>query len=476
MLKAPAALGATILAFASLAGGPAYADERDDRIEALEERVAALSAALEALSQAHAAEAAQENAAPDNVVRLSLPNGRPTMESADGDFSFAVRSLVQLDAAAYDQESGAAQDLSSGTNFRRARLGVEGSVFDDWKYELTFEFGGSGQEDGGKLLAAWIEYGGLGSWRIRGGAFAPSAGLDDSTSASDLLFLERGAATELARGVAGGDGRIGLGVTNGGERWFGSLALTGAVAGQAASYDEQSAIVGRLAGLALKNDHVALHLGANFTSLLGLPDSTSGAGDDSVRLQERPELRVDGTRLVDTGALNADGLSILGGEIGLHAGRLLLTGEITQFEIERTGGLPAAEFGGWHVQAAWSLTGEERAWSRRSGAFASARPARPFDPSTGQWGAFEIAARHSVLDLNDNENAVGLQSTLVAPTAIIRGGEQEVTTLGLNWRPNAALRMMLNYQDMTIERLDSTGAAEIGQDIEAVSVRTQLAF
>jgi phosphate-selective porin OprO/OprP len=381
-----------------------------------------------------------------------------------------------MDAAAYEQDEGASVDLSSGTNFRRARLGVEGTVFRDWNYEVTFEFGGSGQEDAGKLLAGWVEYAGLDVARIRAGAFSPSAGLDDATSSGDLIFLERGAAAELARGVAAGDGRTGVGLIRSEDRWFASAALTGAVTGAPASYDEQQALVMRFAFLPLASDALTLHLGANNTNVYQLADTTASAGPTSVRLQERPELRIDGTRLVDTGALTADSMSVTGLEAGLQMGRLLVSGEAMWFDVDRAGVLRDASFRGWHAQAVWSMTGEQRRWSRNTGAFSSARPSHVFDPASGQWGAWEVAARYSVLDLNDNEGAAGLTSTLGAPTDIIRGGEQEITTLGLNWRPNSVVRMMLDYQSMEIDRLDAAGSTQIGQSIKAVSLRTQFGF
>lgn len=479
MLKGSLALGASCLALVGVAAAqtpPANEDPRDARIRELELRLEQLSARVESLTPTAAAPASPAPAAQADPIRVTLANGRPTIQTSDNAFKFALRSLIQMDAAAYEQDEGASVDLSSGTNFRRARLGAEGTVFGDWNYEVMLEFGGSGAEDPGKLLAGWVEYAGWDFARIRAGAFAPSMGLDDATSSSDLIFLERGGAAEMARGIAAGDGRVGFGLIRGEDRWFASASLTGAVAGSAASYDEQQAFVGRFAALPISNDTMQLHLGANYTNVYHLADSTAGAGVTSVRLQERPELRVDGTRLVDTGVLTADSLSVTGVEAGLQAGRLLVTGEAIWFDVDRAGALPEAAFGGWHAQAVWSLTGEQRRWSRNTGAFASARPAHAFDPASGNWGALEVAARYSVLDLNDNESAAGLTSTLGAPTDIIRGGEQEITTLGLNWRPNSVVRMMLNYQSMEIDRLDAAGTTEIGQSIDAVSLRTQFGF
>ena len=57
-------------------------------------------------------------------------------------------------------------------------------------------------------------------------------------------------------------------------------------------------------------------------------------------------------------------------------------------------------------------------------------PQSPFRPSKRQWGAFQIAARVSTLDLNDSD---------------IRGGQELNFTLGLNWFLLANLRLSANY-------------------------------
>jgi phosphate-selective porin OprO/OprP len=460
MLKATLVIGATCLALAGVASAQTAdgEDSSDARVQELEERLDRLEAA---------------GPAQIDPVRANLGNGRPTIQADDARFS--VRGLVQFDAAAYDQDGVGPQDFDSGTNFRRARLGVAGRAY-SWNYELTFEFVGSGTEDPGRVLAGWIEYGGFGRWRVRVGAQAPSAGLDDSTSATDIPFLERGAAAETARGIAAGDGRVAIAATNSGNRWFGSLAATGDVAGADTSYDEQLGFVGRIAVAPVLTEAFALHLGFNHSDVSHLADASAGAGVDWAQLRGRPELRVDGARLVDTGQLTAEAISATGVEAGAQWGPLYVSSEYIVFDVDRAGALPDAEFEGWHVQAAWSLTGERRRWSKKNGAFASERVAAPFNPYEGHWGAWELAGRWSVLDLNDNETSAGAASTLGAPTAIVRGGAQEIATLGLNWRPNAMLRFMLNYQSTDIERYDAAGLIDIGQSFEAVSLRSQLSF
>ncbi len=78
----------------------------------------------------------------------SLTGGRPAVTSADGRFSAAIRVLGQFDTGAFMQGAHARQlaaangpDLSSGSNFRRAQLGIQGTLFGDWSYYFNYEFG-----------------------------------------------------------------------------------------------------------------------------------------------------------------------------------------------------------------------------------------------------------------------------------------------------------------------------------------------
>ena len=57
----------------------------------------------------------------------------------------------------------------------------------------------------------------------------------------------------------------------------------------------------------------------------------------------------------------------------------------------------------------------------------------------------------------------------------LRGGEQDIWTVGVNWFPNPAVKFMLDYYDVSVERKNAAGAA-IGQDYRALNLRSQIAF
>lgn len=480
MLRHLSLAGASWLALAGLAAAQPLTDQqRAARIQELEARLAAIETQLEDLKESTAADSADIRRIQGEAPRVTLDNGRPTIATADGSFRASIRGLVQFDAASFDEgDNAAVVDLSDGTNFRRARLGVEGVIARDWNYNLTAEFGGSASESA-QLNQAWIEYAGwrpfegVSPLRLRVGAWATPINLEDATSNTEHLFLERPAAAELARSIAAGDGRTGVGAFINGDRWSLSSVLTGGVIGGTGEFDEQSGYIARAAFLPLRGQDHAVHLGVNTTGAFELADTAAGpATTQSVRLRERPELRVDGTRFVDTGVIAADGIAQYGVEVGGYWRNFYLAGEWLDFEIDRAGAGSDPSFDGWYVQGAWTITGERRAWNGANGGFQGIRPANAFAPASGHWGAWEIAARYSVLDLNSDAGAAG------APTPIggLRGGEQIITTLGLNWYPHRAVRFLLDFQDVEVERLDGAGAPTLDADYQAIALRSQLSF
>ena len=248
----------------------------------------------------------------------SIAGGRPSVTSADGRFSLAIRVLGQYDTGYFMQSAHALQlaaangpDLSSGSNFRRAQLGVQGKLFGDWNYFFNYEFGSgvsSGNELQGRIQQAYVEYAGLAPFAFRVGAFPWSANLEDATGAADVIFLERNAPSDLSRSLGAGDGRDGIGIIYAGESLFTSLAYTGGKAADTSLFfDEQQAFVGRVSDVFYSNADWKLLLSGAGTYVFHGGDATAGAGSaQNISLQDPPELTIDDNsiRLVSTGAIN----------------------------------------------------------------------------------------------------------------------------------------------------------------------------
>jgi phosphate-selective porin OprO/OprP len=508
-------------------------DPRDAEIQLLKEQVAALSAKVDNLqARADAPPPAPPIAppppAPVAIIQtpvgpptpaqfpssggVTILAGKPSIQSADGRFTANLHGVMQFDVADYKQrtpgpitadfrrgaaatDTAHARDLNSSANFRRARIGIDGKAFGDWEYNLLFEYGGAGEEDAAHIQEMWAQYSGLKPFHIRIGAFPPSIGLEDQGSTNGSLFLERPASADIARSLTGGDFREAGQVFGGTDRWFVSAAVSGRVVGVinatgtgvAQPFDTALNYIGRAAIVPLRGDWGMLELGVHGgyvarPSDAGGPDTPAGTARYPITFQERPELRVDGTRLISTGGINARHASTLGIEASGQVGGLFLQGEYERFRIQRLNapvGVSDPEFDGYYVEGGYMLTGERRRFNPVTFHWDPPLVDHPFSLADGTWGAWEVAARYSDIDLNYHAGAPG-----TAPDAdAVRGGDQRIVTAGVNWYPNTFFRFMLDYQDVQIRRLSPSATtfqtpagAQIGQHYHVIMLRTQFAF
>ena len=126
-------LAASVFALGAAGHAAAQEDPRDAIIRQLTQRLDALEQQVADLKESSSADVADVRSIISTAPQATLTNGRPTLATADGQLKFAVRGLVQFDSAEYDQKNKlSSTDLTSGTNFRRARLGVEGTVGKNW--------------------------------------------------------------------------------------------------------------------------------------------------------------------------------------------------------------------------------------------------------------------------------------------------------------------------------------------------------
>jgi len=421
-----------------------------------------------------------------------MPGGRPTITSSDGRFSLAIRSLAQYDLAHYMQ-SGSAQslaaangpDLSSGGNFRRAWLGVQGKLFGDWSYFFNYDFGGSGgTETPGHIQQLWVQYDGLGPFTAKIGAFTPSSGIEDATSSGDTIFLERNAPSEVGRNIAGGDGRNTIAFTYSDPSLFGQIAYTGNKIQDSGAFDEQQAVTARVAGLPYASEDLKVLLSAASSYVFKAQDSAAGQGAArAITLSAPAEITVDnsGTKFVTSGSLNAERVWQYGLEAAAQWQSLYAQGGYFRYGADLRANAGAYAFSGWYGQASYILTGETRPYSPATASFGNPKPRIPFSLKGGGWGAWELAGRFSDTNLNDHAGVIGVP----LPTGGLRGGDQKIWTFGVNWYPNSALKFELQYQNIDINRIGTIPAAgvrpavtntQVGQSLNVLALRSQIAF
>jgi phosphate-selective porin OprO and OprP len=349
----------------------------------------------------------------DPEAKASLKEGFK-VKSQDSDFQVQPSVYVQLDSAWYDDEE---TDFTNGTELRRARIALAGTILKDWDFKLEADFAGTTQDTGTTnevtLTDAFVRYTGfkpfpdLGPLAITAGNFKMPFGLEAVGSAKYLTFLERGLPFAFLTLRA-----LGGMISIGGDNWTVSTGIFGDTVTTQNSDDEGMGAAARM---------------------------TTG-------------------RLVDTrdipGGVNY--YTLLGGELAVVYGPLLFQSEYIRAEVNRDLG-GDLDFDGYYAYASWFLTGESRNYKPDKGVFDLIVPKRPFSLKSGGLGAWEIGVRFSEIDLNDSA---------------INGGEEQNLTVGLNWYPNAFLRLMANYVDV----LDLEGGLHDGEAIELLQLRAQLVY
>jgi phosphate-selective porin OprO/OprP len=433
---------------------------------------------------------------------VTIKKGRPTIATKDGKYSMSFTSLVQADVATFDNSEvtgpkGTPVPTRSGFNFRRAQIGVQGSIAGDFGYRFNYDFGGAGGQESGaeniitgttpptiavnpseaRVQAAFVSYKGiLDPFTFKIGAFPTPANLADATGADDLLFNERASPAQLSRGLDADDGRDGAGFQGNGNIWYFSSYLTtdtfgkGQIAGQ-------EAYVGRVAVAPVQDadSNFNVHLGGNLGYVFH-PEgvnpnfcTTTAPACYLVNFTDRPELREWNVNWISSGNVSAKSAYSAGIEGAVSYGPFLLEGENFWYGINRrdpSAGQTNPNFSGWYVEGDWVFTGEPRTYSMANAAFLRPVPANNFDPASGDWGAWEVAARYSDTDLNYNVNSLVTADQ-------VRGGDQKIFSAGVNFYPNYNVKFMFDWQNVDINR---PWSGAFGTKYNAFSMRAQVSL
>ena len=448
----------------------------EQQLRDVEKRLAEIKAA-EAQNNTSAAVADLKRSSSDQYKDLSdrlnnrpvvkLDDGRFSIASPSGDFSLSLRSLVQFDYGYFAQgRNPASVDLNSGSNFRRAQIGLVGTAWRDWSYNFTYDFGGNGVEKNGYIYYAYIEYDGLKPFAIRAGAFTPFLAIEDATGSGDLQFLERPASVDVARNIAGAPGREGVEAFAQGDTYLVSVAYTGKKTTDTGTFDAQEAVLGRASWLAVNQPSVKLLLDGHVTQVLHPADTAPNTNTSNfLSFSNGTELAVDATRTVNTGNIDAKSATEFGIESAAEYAGLIAQGGWFHYEIDRRTTIPSPHFSGWYMQASYSLTGERHAYDPTTASFRSLRPEHPLG-TPGGWGAWEVTGRFSNIDLDYLPFAT-------AANGGVPGGQQNVWNLGVNWYPTNGLRFIVDYYNIQVNHVNAP-ANDISAN--AVGVRSQISF
>lgn len=441
---------------------------------------AALAGVLAGLApsaaNAQAANAAPAKPAPQQNWTTTLwrfITGQKTLRS-DG-FSITVTGHYQLDEKQFDQSlnSPQATRLRDGFFIRGAYLGVRGTVFGDWDYRFNYDFPGNDPNGVAHVKNAFVQYNGFAPFHIRVGGFSPPFSIGGDTGSPRGELASRPTPVTVTRNVAAGAGRQAATLFYSGPRLFAALSYSQDKIYNTISLGRQWALLSRISVLAYTDADWRVVVGTGGTYVVRPSETHAGApGSSGVTLSDFPELVAAQAKLSSTGLIEASHLyqahvegavqrRNLFGEAGYYANRV-----VRRPGTYTPGGAHLLDFSGWYVEGGWILTGERRSYFSTNMTFA---PPEPKAPVPDGWGAWEIAARYSDMNLNFDAGRPGLPT----PPGGVRGGRQRIVSLALNWYPTDKLRFIVQYEDIGLNRLSAEGI-DIGQHTTVTFLRAQL--
>ena len=382
-------------------------------------------------------------------------------------------------------------------------FGVEGKAFSDFWYELRYNAGGGGNaETDPRLNLARVAYLGIPNFELNAGVIEPAFMYEGTISSASLPFLERPEIDNIAADSFGaGDSRKGIEVRfqkQGALLPDDNLVLNGAftgsktesVVGHGNGGDEQTQLLAHAAYRVWSDGVSNVSFSGDYShAFTGGCAGCAPGSTNRINLQDRPQFREDGDRLISTGTIAAKDADMWAVSGGANFENFYFGGEYAHFSVDRlplfTGAVETFDgdtpaFSGWYVEGSWVITGEPKTYvvtanNNEVGGFSAPKVASPFSLSGDSWGAWELTARYSDTDLNWEQNRLAVAPTTVPGIqAGIAGGEERIIMVGLNWYLNNNIKLQLNDGITQVRKIAAAGSpVQVGQDLNIVGVRLQ---
>jgi phosphate-selective porin OprO/OprP len=504
---------------APTASAPTWQDfnELAARLEATEARLQAMNAyttaavvdtnsAYQPNTPSLAAETQTPERTADILRRLGTLESQYSADKAKLP-SVRVTGFAQLDYGAFSQDAASLAnlgDIQDGVGFRRARIQAVGNLSEFTRYSFEMDFAVPGRPS---FMDVWGEQTNV-PWfgNVRIGHFRQPTTMDSWTSIRHMEFLERSLpfqAMDPFRRVGimswynmGEDDRTLIAYSVYGTGF--SFANSGGVTPTNGTLGDTrfATQIGDIGGVsaALRGTHLLywdpyagdrylLHIGGgyNYSQIGGANNGPlTAANTDARTYQARaiPEFFVGdpaggvfggqssaaGTPfVVDSGRFLANDFQFFHTELGGNYGPAHFQTEYMATLIDQVAG-PQVFYHGAYVQCGYFLTGENCGYNKQMGALDyNVKPFREFfglgrDQWFCGWGAWEIAARYSYVNLastnvvNPVVNNINLPHT---PNA----GIVNDATLALNWWWNQYTRVQFNY--INVSQNPNVGATGI---------------
>lgn len=394
----------------------------------------------------------------------------------DGNFTVSLNGRIQP-ASQYNFVNDPApatgtntpNELDSGANIRRARLGIEGTFYKIWDYKFEYDFSRGNGTVGSGITDAFVRLNHTNALSYKIGSFKEPFSLEEAASNRFLNFIERHMAVNTFVDNPN-TYKTGVGVNYAVPRFQTGLAFqTEPIGGWSAASTSVNANgnqnrnngsgdtgwegIGRISGRPWMEDetkflHIGISAGHTTVNTQYRADGTmvgegQTGGGGGMAFFAFPGTNVDRTNILNTGNLSSGALSDpnhrrissydrYGAEGWFVYGPFSAQGEFLRTNINGHG-YDNEHLTGYYGFASYFLTGESKTYHVRNGAANRIRPKKPFQFNGSGWGAWEVTAGYDFIDMN---------------SGVIRGGQADMVRIGMNWYPHSNVKFQANVVHM----------------------------
>ena len=348
------------------------------------------------------------------------------VESLDKKFTLKFGGRIHLDHAYFNQNedldaSYGPLESTTGTEFRRLRFFISGTIYHSVEFKLNVDFAGGEA----RLKDAYIGVKNIPIiGRIRVGHIKEPLRFDALTSSKDITFMERAIPADFAN-----ERNNGILLMN--DFLNNKLSVQTGIFrnsddfGNDKGADHDIAWTSRVTTLAINNveKEQLLHFGASYS--YRKPDR------EEYDISARPKSHLS-RKYITTGNIpGVQTVQIINLESAYSNGPFTVQAEYLTSAVEQKTDISSETFNfkNYYAQVSYFITKEHRPFANSYSTFGRLKPKNNVFNGSNGIGAWEVALRYTNTDLNSGS---------------ISGGEQEDITLGLNWYLNPATRIMLN--------------------------------
>jgi phosphate-selective porin OprO/OprP len=372
-----------------------------------------------------------------------------------------ANGFFQADYAWFSQDAANRQELGNiqdGWDFRRVRFNLRGDVSDNVEYASEMDFAAAGRpsfRDVSMTVRRDVPV----IRNLKFGYWRQPFGMASLTSARNFPLLERGLTQTFVPFR-----QIGMGTFGTNEQ----KSATYAISVYRFPSDNFGGNLGDSGGYGMAGRATWLPwCDADGTHLLHLGAAYSFANPSTNTIQYRSMNEVDqsagGTLpgqlaatayFVDTGLMPAKNQNLFGLELASRHGALWTQTEIMWAQVNQINA-PVVTFPAMYSEVGYLLSsGDRREYDKNAAVFAGVIPKQNFGKDG--WGALELVARVSYIDLNSQD---------------IQGGRLTDLSTGLNWYLNEYAKLQFVHIHSFLDR-QPTGHS----DADAMVMRVQVSF